>query len=157
MDDTRVNHHGGAPPRPPTPHPKSNPKSHVPKVPTTQRISDPEESPEREHVKPQQVPIAWYNPRGWSVRKRIVVGAVALAVTAGVVAGVVLGAIEGVKANRYPSYTPLNYRLAHTYEGTEFFDQFDYFSAEDPTDGHVVYVWYSELRNERLVLTLAAT
>lgn len=94
------------------------------------------------------------------MRKRIVVGAVALAATAGVVAGVVFGAIEGVKVNRYPSYTPLKYRLAHTYEGTEFFDQFDYFSAEDPTDGHVVYVCsfqYSELKNKRFVLTLAAT
>lgn len=147
MDDQRVNRHSEATYRPPTPHPMSVTKSKVPKVATTQTVSVPDQSPEREHVKPQQAPIAWYNPRGWSVCKRIVVGAVILAATAGVVAGVVLGAMEGVKANRYPNYTPLNYGLVHAYEGTEFFDQFYYFSAEDPTDGHVMYVAHFNIQN----------
>lgn len=53
---------------------------------------------------------------------------------------VVVGAVEGVKANRYPSYTPLNYQLKDTYAGPSFFDKFNYFSDEDPTNGFVVYV-----------------
>jgi hypothetical protein len=46
--------------------------------------------------------------------------------------------VEGVRANRYPDYTPLNYKLVDTYEGPSFFDNFDYFSDEDPTKGFVV-------------------
>ncbi|KAJ5104364.1 hypothetical protein NUU61_001711 [Penicillium alfredii] len=76
-------------------------------------------------------------PSGWSLRKKLIFAA---AVTAAAVIAVVIGAVVGVKVNRYPDYTPLNYRLVDTYQGKSFFDKFDYFSAEDPTHGFVVYV-----------------
>jgi hypothetical protein len=55
-----------------------------------------------------------------------------------VVIAIVVGAVEGVRANRYPDYTPLNYKLVDTYEGPSFFDNFQYFSEKDPTNGFVV-------------------
>lgn len=79
---------------------------------------------------------AWYNPRGWSLRKKLLV---ALGSAIFIVV-VILGPYYGVKLNRYPNYTHLEYRLVDLYEGTSFFDKFNYFSDEDPTDGVVVYV-----------------
>lgn len=80
--------------------------------------------------------IPWYDPRGWSPLQRLC----AISVIVIVIIVVVVGAVEGVKANRYPSYTPLNYQLKDTYAGPSFFDKFNYFSDEDPTNGFVVYV-----------------
>lgn len=59
-----------------------------------------------------------------------------------VIVGVIVGAVVGTKRNRYPDYTSLNYRLVDDYSGSSFFDKFDYFSAQDPTDGFVQYVFY---------------
>ncbi|KAF7591874.1 hypothetical protein BBP40_000916 [Aspergillus hancockii] len=78
----------------------------------------------------------WYNPRGWSLRTKLIAGVVTVAV----VVAIIVGAVEGTKANRYPDYTKLNYKLVDTYSGTSFFDRFDYFHGEDPTDGFVQYV-----------------
>lgn len=58
------------------------------------------------------------------------------AVMAAVVVAVVVGVVVGVQ-NRYPNYSQVNYSLVNTYEGPSFFDQFDYFSGEDPTYGFV--------------------
>lgn len=80
--------------------------------------------------------LPWYDLRGWSLRTKLIVGGVAVAV----IVGVVVGAVVGTKRNRYPDYTPLKYRLVDDYSGTSFFDKFDYFSAQDPTDGFVQYV-----------------
>lgn len=104
----------------------------IPKTPLVPTVTDGGKSPER---KPRVFP--WYHPRGWSRRRQI------LAATAGaavVILAVVVGAVLGVRANRYPNYTPLTYRLVDTYQGSSFFDRFNYFSDEDPTDGFVVYV-----------------
>lgn len=79
--------------------------------------------------------LPWYDPRGWSGRTKVIVGGVTVAV----VVGVIVGAVVGTR-NRYPDYTPLQYRLVDDYSGTSFFDKFDYFSAQDPTDGFVQYV-----------------
>lgn len=79
---------------------------------------------------------AWYDPRGWSLRKKLIVGIVGIAA----IIGIIVGAVEGSKARRYPDYAPLDYHLVDTYSGASFFDQFDYFSDEDPTDGFVQYV-----------------
>lgn len=86
--------------------------------------------------------LPWYDPRGWSLRTKLIVGGVAVAV----IVGVVVGAVVGTKRNRYPNYTPLKYRLVDDYSGTSFFDKFDYFSAQDPTDGFVQYVLFYWLR-----------
>jgi hypothetical protein len=82
--------------------------------------------------------LPWYDARGWSLRTKIIVGGFTVAV----IVGVIVGAIVGTKRNRYPDYTPLKYRLVDDYSGTSFFDKFDYFSAQDPTDGFVQYVFF---------------
>ncbi|KAE8349687.1 concanavalin A-like lectin/glucanase domain-containing protein [Aspergillus coremiiformis] len=71
----------------------------------------------------------WYNPRAWSLRIKLIAGVVAAAI----VVAVIVGAVEGTKANRYPDYTKLEYKLVDTYSGTSFLDRFDYYHDEDPT------------------------
>ena len=91
----------------------------------------------QESSKPFKKPtsaVPWYNPKGWSLWTRLFLAAAILAVVA---VAVVIGTIEGIKAARYPNYTPLNYQLVDTYEGTSFFDRFVYFSDLDPTEGFV--------------------
>ncbi|KAJ5614713.1 endo-1-3(4)-beta-glucanase [Penicillium herquei] len=84
-----------------------------------------------------QASYAWYNPRGWSLRKKLIVaGCIAVVIIA-----IIVGAVEGVKANAaYPDYSQLNYTLVDTYSGTDFFDNFVYYTAADTTDGFVQYV-----------------
>ncbi|KAJ5885505.1 hypothetical protein N7495_010015 [Penicillium taxi] len=69
----------------------------------------------------------------------IIVTFVSVITLAGIITAAVVSA-QDVKGNRYPDYTPLNYHLVDTYQGTSFFDRFNYFSGEDPTYGFVVYV-----------------
>jgi len=89
------------------------------------------ESPER---KPARMP--WYNPRGWPLWMQVLCPCLLLATIGGIIAG----AVVGVKDNRYPKYTPLTYHLQDAYAGPSFFEQFTYFTEEDPTDGFVAYV-----------------
>ncbi|PWY80522.1 hypothetical protein BO70DRAFT_337301 [Aspergillus heteromorphus CBS 117.55] len=98
-----------------------------------QRVPGPEQvaTPQR-----QVASYAWYNPRGWPLRTRLIVAAVIIVV----VIGVVVGAVEGTKKAPYPDYLKLNYKLVDTYSGSSFFNRFDYYSGEDPTDGFVQYV-----------------
>lgn len=84
--------------------------------------------------KPAGMP--WYNPRGWTPCQKLA----AIATIAALLVVIIVGAVEGVRANRYPDYTPLPYKLVDTYAGTSFFEGFNYFSDADPTDGFVVYV-----------------
>lgn len=116
------------------------PPTEIPKTPENPAVLVPSKSPELEGPK-----APWYdhrhwslrNPKSWSLRKQLaVVGIIAV-----IIVVVIVGTYEGVQANRYPNYTALDYRLVDTYGGTSFFDQFDYFSGEDPTNGHVVYVF----------------
>ena len=85
---------------------------------------------------PPLIDNAWYDPRGWSMKKRLIVTACMVIV----VIVVVVGAVEGVKANAYPKYSPLNYSLRDTYSGLSFFDNFEYYTSTDPTHGFVQYV-----------------
>lgn len=103
----------------------------IPKSPIVPTVTSAAQSPER---KPRVFP--WYHPQGWSRRRRIIIAAV---VSATLILATVLGADLGVRANRYPDYTLLTYRLVDTYQGTSFFDKFNYFSDEDPTAGFVIY------------------
>ncbi|KAJ6164006.1 hypothetical protein N7470_002678 [Penicillium chermesinum] len=122
----------------------------LPKTLANPAVLVPSKSPEEERPK-----AAWYdwrqwslrNPRSWSLRKQLVVASTVVVI----IIVVVVGAYEGVKANRYPDYRPLDYKLVDIYGGISFFDQFDYFSGEDPTNGHVVYV------NEQAALDLNLT
>ncbi|OQE23725.1 hypothetical protein PENSTE_c008G09741 [Penicillium steckii] len=121
-----------------TPTRTSQPVSQAPKVPIIPEVTGAAESPERkvDESENENPAYPWYNPHGWSLRKKILVG---LGFVIFIIV-VILGPYYGVKLNRYPDYTPLEYRLVDTYEGSSFFDKFDYFSDEDPTDGFVVYV-----------------
>lgn len=78
--------------------------------------------------------LSRFDCRGWSPRTKIIAG---LCVAAAIVA-IIVGVYEGVEQNHYPNYSALNYTLKDTYEGTDFFDNFQYWSASDPADGFVV-------------------
>lgn len=78
----------------------------------------------------------WYDPRGWSLRRKLIVAAC----VAVIIVAVIVGAVEGVKANAYPDYSRLNYSPADVYSGASFFDNFEYFTGYDPTKGFVQYV-----------------
>jgi hypothetical protein len=75
-----------------------------------------------------------FDPRGWRRRTQIIAGVVLVVV----IIAVIVGAYEGWKANRYPSYSALNYSIKDTFEGENFFDNFYYWSTADPTSGFVV-------------------
>ncbi|KAL4787329.1 concanavalin A-like lectin/glucanase domain-containing protein [Aspergillus varians] len=109
----------------------------------------PVSSPLKQASAENQPPRPWYNPRGWSLRTKLIVGIVGIAA----IIGTIVGAVEGSKASRYPDYSPLNYHLVDTYSGLSFFDRFDYFTDEDPTDGFVQYV--NKGTAQRLNLTYA--
>jgi hypothetical protein len=84
----------------------------------------------------------WYDPWGWSGRRKLIIGACVVVV----IVAVIVGAVEGVKANAYPNYSQLNYTLIDSYSGSSFFDNFEYYTSTDPTNGFVQYVYlgYSE-------------
>jgi hypothetical protein len=123
-----------------------------PKIPVIPEVTGAAESPERKPFDENEngddrAPIfSWYNPRGWSLIKKVLVGLGAIVFI--IVA--ILAPYYGVKLSRYPKYTPLDYRIVDTYSGTTFFDQFNYFTEEDPTDGHVVYVGETAARDLNL-------
>ena len=93
-----------------------------------------------------------WNPKTWGKKTRI-----AVAVSAVVLLVVIIvGAVVGTKENAYPSYSKLNYQIKDTCmylkavavevtwltcspadQGTSFFDNFDYFTGYDPTQGFV--------------------
>ncbi|MCJ1246803.1 hypothetical protein MMC30_004012 [Trapelia coarctata] len=77
-----------------------------------------------------------WDPRRWSRKSKIItaVSAVVLLIIIIVVAVVVS------RNNRYPNYSKLNYQLQDTYQGTTFFDNFNYFTGYDPSQGFVHYV-----------------
>lgn len=78
-----------------------------------------------------------WDPRGWSLKKKLFLAAGIIVV----IVAVIVGAVLGVRANRYPDYSKLDYSLKDTYSGSSFFDNFEYFTAADPTHGFVQYVF----------------
>ncbi|CAI7600866.1 unnamed protein product [Penicillium glandicola] len=89
--------------------------------------------------------IPWYNPRGWSLRTKLIASAAATVT----ILTAILVPVEIIK-NRYPNYIPLSYTLADTYSGPTFFDKFTYFTDEDPTNGFVIYVNKSTATTQNL-------
>lgn len=81
-------------------------------------------------------PRSRFDPRGWSLRKKAIVAIIVIVI----IVVIIVGTVEGWKTNRYPNYSRLNYSLKDTYEGTSFFDNFQYFSDYDPAEGFVQYV-----------------
>jgi hypothetical protein len=78
-----------------------------------------------------------FSPRSWSLRK-IAIASPELVVGTAILA-VLFNFIQGAKAKSYPDYSPLRYQLLDSYQGPSFFDQFNYYSDDDPTDGFVTY------------------
>jgi hypothetical protein len=97
-------------------------------------------------------PSRW-NPKTWSKKGWIIAGTVVGAV---VLLAVIVGAVEGSKATSYPDYSPLNYQLEDTYAGTDFFDNFDYFTGYDPAEGFVHYVPEATANSTQFNLTYAS-
>jgi hypothetical protein len=85
-----------------------------------------------------------WDPRGWSLKTKIFIAIGAVVV----IVAVVVGAVLGVRANRYPDYSKLNYSLKDTYSGSSFFDNFEYFTGADPTHGFVQYDSYISSRKK---------
>lgn len=101
-------------------------------------------------VRHVQASMPWWNPRYW--RKRIWFGVVAGILI--ILAIIIAVAVTVTKNNAYPNYTTLSYSLVDTYSGDTFFDQFNYFTGYDPTNGFVHYV--PQAQAESLNLTYAS-
>ncbi|RAL13122.1 glycoside hydrolase family 16 protein [Aspergillus homomorphus CBS 101889] len=87
-------------------------------------------------AKPATAAKPWYDPRGWSLlTKSLVAAGVVVAIVA-----LIVGLVEGLKSSSYPDYSSLSYTLSRQYSGSSFFDEFEYYTATDPTDGFVQYV-----------------
>ncbi|KAJ5320288.1 hypothetical protein N7508_000571 [Penicillium antarcticum] len=93
--------------------------------------------------------IGRWDPRGWSLKNKIFL-AVGIII---VIVAVIVGAVLGVRANRYPNYSSLDYSLVDTYSGSSFFDNFEYYTDADPANGFVQYI--SRANAEWLNLTYA--
>lgn len=92
------------------------------------------ELPQRTKAAPPSGP--WWNPKYWSKRTRIIVG-----ILTGIIVLIIIiaAAVAGSKASSYPDYTPLNYSVADTYQGSNFYDNFEYWDTYDPAAGFVHY------------------
>jgi len=98
---------------------------------------------------PAERPPPRWHPRTWG-RKTIigvVIGIVILIMV------IIVAAVLGTRANRYPDYNRLNYQLKDNYSGVNFFDQFDYFTGYDPSQGFVHYV--DQAGSQQMNLTYA--
>ncbi|TVY13130.1 putative glycosidase [Lachnellula arida] len=78
----------------------------------------------------------WYDAKRWGKKVWIAVAAI----IAIVIIIIVVGVVEGEKKNKYPDYSKLSYSLTDTIAGTSFFDEFDYYTGYDSSDGFVHYV-----------------
>jgi len=92
-------------------------------------------------------------PRNWS--KKTLLGVIAAAVI--IIAAIIIGAVLGTKSSAYPDYSTLSYTLQDTYSGTDFFDNFDYFTGYDPSSGFVHYVPAETATSSEYNLTYASS
>ncbi|KAH8772640.1 glycoside hydrolase family 16 protein [Diaporthe sp. PMI_573] len=96
-------------------------------------------------------PDKWWDFKTW--RRRTWAILVAILVVIIIVVVVVVTMLQ--KNNAYPNYKRLVYTLSDEYSGSEFFDDFDYYTGYDPTNGFVHYVPREQA--ESLNLTYAST
>lgn len=73
------------------------------------------------------------NPKNWSRKCWIIVAIVSVIV----LVIVIVVAVVVSRENRYPNYSKLQYNLVDTFSGSNFFDNFDYFTGYDPAAGFV--------------------
>jgi len=75
------------------------------------------------------------NPLNWKLWQKLLGAAIVVVI----IIAIIVGAVLGSRANAYPSYSKLNYSIADTFSGSNFYDNFDYFYGYDPTQGFVHY------------------
>lgn len=75
------------------------------------------------------------NPMNWALWKRLVLAAAIVII----IIAIIVGAVVGTRSSRYPAYSKLNYKATDTYQGSSFFNNFNYFEGYDPTQGFVHY------------------
>ena len=98
-------------------------------------------------------PRSKWNPLSWPWW----VLALAIVAVLAIIIGAVVGGVEGAKSSSYPDYSPLTYSIADRYEGTDFFDNFDYFTGYDPSSGFVHYVPAATADSTQYNLTFASS
>ncbi|QSZ33755.1 hypothetical protein DSL72_005326 [Monilinia vaccinii-corymbosi] len=84
---------------------------------------------------PSSIEPRWWDVRAWSKKKLAIAGAGLIVL----ITVVVVVPVRVLKNRPYPNYSKLKYSLKDTYSGTDFFDNFDYFDAPDPSGGFVQY------------------
>ncbi|KAL7790879.1 family 16 glycoside hydrolase [Trichoderma ceciliae] len=94
--------------------------------------------------------VPWWNARYWS--KKVWIG-IAVVIVIVIIIAVAVGVTKGKKSS-YPDYSQLNYTLKDTFQGENFFDNFNYYTGFDPAHGFVHYV--PELQAQQLNLTFAS-
>lgn len=94
-----------------------------------------------------------WNPKNWS--KLTIICVIVASLVA--VAAIIVGAVLGTRVDAYPDYSALSYTLQDTYSGTDFFDNFDYFTGYDPSSGFVHYVDSSVADSSQYNLTYASS
>lgn len=99
-----------------------------------------------------QTSMPWWNPRYWGRKIWIAVGVLVAIIIAAIIAVAVTKSKSG---GSYPDYSNLTYNLVDTYAGETFFDEFDYFTGYDPTQGFVHYV--PQAQAAQLNLTYASS
>ncbi|KAI9721678.1 MAG: hypothetical protein M1828_005046 [Chrysothrix sp. TS-e1954] len=77
-----------------------------------------------------------WQPRTWTRRTKLIVIAASVILLLIIV---IVAAVEGVRANRYPDYSHLQYSQVASYAPENFFDNFDYWDTADPANGFVHY------------------
>ncbi|KAI1262099.1 concanavalin A-like lectin/glucanase domain-containing protein [Xylariaceae sp. FL1019] len=98
----------------------------------------------------QNAAAPWWQPKHWGKKTWAIVAGIIVVV----LIIIIVVPVEVAKANRYPNYSELDYSLVDTYSGTDFFDNFDYYTGYDPAEGFVHYV--PQTQAESLNLTYAS-
>ncbi|PTB78443.1 glycoside hydrolase family 16 protein [Trichoderma longibrachiatum ATCC 18648] len=104
----------------------------------------------RGHRQPSASSPPLWDPRHWS--KKVWIGIAAVVIIA-IVIGVAVGVTQGKKKS-YPDYSQLTYTLKDTFQGENFFDNFNYYTGYDPAQGFVHYV--PQAQAQQMNLTFAS-
>ncbi|KAK0721785.1 concanavalin A-like lectin/glucanase domain-containing protein [Lasiosphaeria miniovina] len=85
----------------------------------------------------------WYDLCKWRLIPWAAAATVVVAIAVVIAVPVIVArhkANANADADRYPNYTKLNYSINETYSTARFFDNFNYRTGGDPSNGHVHYV-----------------
>jgi hypothetical protein len=85
-----------------------------------------------------------WNPLGWQKKWKLTAIMAAIVVLIIIIVAAVEGSKNSKSKDSYPNYHPLNYTLEDRWQGTTFFDNFDYHSSADPANGFVKFVTFGK-------------